>query len=168
VLGLSYLDDVRPDELAPYEEWWGRPQPEVITRQSPAWHRYTLHNAANPAHLADRLRLAPGEWRAYKIAWIGGCVLYDRRALVDAGGFGFWTALPADHVGEDVVAQWRVMARYGGAGILPSGAVHLEAPTTVVHRPVEASSVVDVGGGGSAATDAHASAEEGRRYPLSR
>jgi hypothetical protein len=35
-----------------------------------------------------------------------------------------------------------VMAKYGGAGILPTGAVHLEAPTTVVDRRVEAYDVV--------------------------
>ena len=34
------------------------------------------------------------------------------------------------------------MARYGGAGILPSGAYHLESPTTVTERDVEAWEVV--------------------------
>lgn len=136
--GLSYLDDERPAELEPYEEWAGRPQPERITYGSPEWGRWTLHNAANPTHLADRLRLRPGEWRAYKIAWVGACVLFDRAALESTGGFGFWTDLPAEHCGEDVVAQQRVMQRYGGAGILPSGAVHLESPTTVTDRHVEA------------------------------
>lgn len=65
---------------------------------------------------------ACAKWRAYKIAWIGGCVLYDRAALVEAGGFDFWQRLPADHAGEDVAAQQRVLARFGGAGVLPSGA----------------------------------------------
>ncbi|MCP2163733.1 glycosyltransferase family 2 protein [Goodfellowiella coeruleoviolacea] len=144
VQGLSYLDDVRPHELVPYEEWTGRPEPEVLSVDSPAWQRMTLHNAANPTHLAERLNLAPGEWRAYKIAWVGGCVLYDRQALVRAGGFGFWAELPEEHAGEDVLAQWRVMAKYGGAGILPSGAVHLEAPTTVVNRETEVTRVLPV------------------------
>jgi hypothetical protein len=40
------------------------------------------------------------------------------------------------------VAQWQVMERYGAAGILPSGAVHLESPTTVTERRVEAYDVV--------------------------
>lgn len=40
------------------------------------------------------------------------------------------------------MAQWQVMERYGGAGILPSGAVHLESPTTVTDRRVEAYDVV--------------------------
>ncbi|SDD76603.1 Glycosyl transferase family 2 [Actinokineospora iranica] len=154
VQGLSYWHDERPDELAPYEEWHGPPQPESIAPGTDAWRRWTLHNAANPAHLARGLR--PGEWRAYKIAWVGGCVLYDRAELVAAGGFEFWRDLPAEHVGEDVLAQWRVMARSGGAGILPSGAVHLEAPTTVPNREVEAheylaarAGAVDQGGWGS-------------------
>ncbi|GAA4436470.1 glycosyltransferase family A protein [Actinokineospora soli] len=137
VQGMSYLDDERPDELAAFEEWTGPPEPERIEPGGPAWRRWTLHNAANPAHLTRRLGLRPGEWRAYKIAWVGGCVLYDRAALVDSGGFGFWRDVPPEHCGEDVVAQWRVMARAGGAGILPSGAVHLEAATTVPDRRTE-------------------------------
>lgn len=134
VTGLSYAGDVRPHELEPFELLTGRPQPETITPDSPAHRRYTLHNAANPLHLAQRLRLLDGEWCAYRIAWVGGCVLYDRQALLDCGGFDFGPGLPPEHCGEDVVAQWRVMARHGGAGVLPSGAIHLESPTTVVGR----------------------------------
>jgi glycosyltransferase involved in cell wall biosynthesis len=144
VQGLSYLGDHRPAELSPYEEWEGPPQPEALNATSPAFRRWTLHNAANPTHLAEQLELEPGEWRAYKVAWIGGCVLFDRSVLVASGGFDFWSELPEEHSGEDVVAQWRVMARAGGAGILPSGAIHLEAPTTVPNREVEARNVVSV------------------------
>ena len=38
-----------------------------------------LHNAANPLHLAEE-HVRPGErWvPLYKIAWVAGCVLYDR------------------------------------------------------------------------------------------
>ncbi|MBF6289532.1 glycosyltransferase family A protein [Nocardia cyriacigeorgica] len=142
VQGLSHLDDWRPGELAPFELWHGPPQPEHIVRGEPAWERWTLHNAANPAHLADAVVRRPGQTYAYKIAWIGGCVLYDRGALLDTGGFDFWTDLPAEHSGEDVLAQLRVIARYGGAGLLPSGAIHLESPTTVTDRRVEAYQVV--------------------------
>ncbi|HEV2778892.1 MAG TPA: glycosyltransferase [Actinophytocola sp.] len=171
VQGLSYVDDERPEELEPYEEWPGRPQPELITNGSPEWNRLTLHNAANPVHLAEKLDLAPGEWRAYKVAWIGGCVLYDRAALVAAGGFDFWTDLPPEHAGEDVLAQLRVLAQYGGAGILPSGAVHLEAPTTVPRRDVEAWAVIPVDDGETGETHAahaHAGAEDGGRRALPR
>src|SRR5690606_30634776 len=52
VQGLSYRDDVRPHELAPYEEWRGRVRPERVLRGGPAWGRQLLHNAANPLHLA--------------------------------------------------------------------------------------------------------------------
>jgi glycosyltransferase involved in cell wall biosynthesis len=140
--GLSFLDDVRPHQTACYEEWPGRPSPERIIPGSPAWGRASLHNAANLTHIERRLRLAPGEWRAYKIAWVGGCVLFDRAKLVGCGGFDFWPWLPAEHVGEDVAAQLRVMARYGGAGIIPSGAIHLEAPTTMPVREVDAPKVL--------------------------
>lgn len=137
VQGLSYAEDRRPHERAAYEEWHGPVRPERVRRHDPAWQRYRLHNAANPTHLAEELHLEPGEWRAYKVAWIGACVLYRRDALLEVGGFSFWSDLPAEHAGEDVVAQLRVMERYGGAGILPSGAVHLELPTTVPVRDVE-------------------------------
>jgi GT2 family glycosyltransferase len=145
VQGLSYLDDLRPAELAPFERWAGPPRPERIEPGTPEWERWTLHNAANPVHLA-RQHLRPGErWLPYKIAWVGGCVLYDRRVLEACGGFDFWTDLPESHCGEDVLAQQRVLAAAGGAGILPSGAYHLESPTTVPDRTVQARDVGGVG-----------------------
>jgi hypothetical protein len=79
-----------------------------------------------------------------RLPGVGGCVLFDREALVACGGFDFWDQLPVNHAGEDVAAQWRVMERYGGAGILPSGAVHLESPTTVPDRSTDAADVVFV------------------------
>ncbi len=142
VQGLSFLHDQRPAELEPFERWPGRPEPELIEPGRPAWQRWTLHNAANPAHLARR-HLRPGErWLAYKIAWVGGCVLYDRAVLDAVGGFDFWPDLPPAACGEDVLVQHRVLARAGGAGILPSGAVHLESPTTVPDRTVQARTVI--------------------------
>ncbi|WP_182886568.1 glycosyltransferase family 2 protein [Microbispora sp. H10885] len=137
--GLSYRDDVRPAELAPYEEWTGGVRPERVRRESPAWRRWTLHNASNPLHLAQEHIGAPGprEWRPYKVAWIGGCVLYDRERLLECGGFDFWRSVPPRHAGEDVAAQLRVMERYGGAGLLPSRAYHLELPTTITDRGAE-------------------------------
>jgi GT2 family glycosyltransferase len=140
--GLSFADDVRPEELAYYEEWRGPVRPERISKDSPAFERWRLHNAANLIHVADRLGLDPGEWRAYRVAWIAGCVLFDRRKLLDCGGFDFWVDLPADHAGEDVAAQWRVLARHGGAGIVPSGAVHLESATTVPNRANQATELL--------------------------
>ena len=40
------------------------------------------------------------------------------------------------------MAERRVMARFGGAGILPSGAYHLESPTTVPDREHNASNLL--------------------------
>ncbi|GIH69944.1 glycosyltransferase family A protein [Sphaerimonospora thailandensis] len=135
--GLSHRDDVRPHELSPYEAWNGEVRPERVRRETPAWRRYTLHNAANPLHLAERIGDADRGWQPYKVAWIGGCVLYDRTRLTACGGFDFWRRVPPRHAGEDVVAQLRVMERYGGAGLLPSRAYHLELPTTVTDRRAE-------------------------------
>ncbi len=135
--GLSYVDDHRPEQEKAYQEWTGRPEPERIRPRGRQWRRASLHAAANLLHLTERLDLAPGQWRAYKVAWLGACVLYDRAALVAAGGFDFWPRVPAEHSGEDVAAQLRVLARSGGAGVLPSGAYHLESPTTVPDRAVE-------------------------------
>ena len=146
VQGLSFLEDRRPGELEPFERWDGGVRPERLDRDSAEFERWRLHNAANPAHLAEAVAreggLGPRGWVPYRIAWVGGCVLYRREALVECGGFSFWPELPTEHAGEDVVAQWRVMERYGGAGILPSYAVHLESPTTVPVRDVEASEVL--------------------------
>ncbi|MDQ0692951.1 glycosyltransferase family A protein [Arthrobacter sp. W4I7] len=140
--GLSYLDDRRPEQTAGFEAWDGPVTPERIRPGTPGFERWPLHNAANLSHVSADLSLEPGEWLPYRVAWLGGCVLYRREALTDAGGFTFWPSLPVEHAGEDVVAQWQVMERYGAAGILPSGAVHLESPTTVTDRRVEAYDVV--------------------------
>jgi GT2 family glycosyltransferase len=140
--GLSYLNDRRPEQTQEFSPWEGPVTPERIRPGEPAFRRWPLHNAANLSHLSADLKLEPGQWIPYKVAWVGGCTMYRRRALEDAGGFRFWTQLPPDHCGEDVVAQWRVMEKYGGAGILPTGAVHLESPSTVTDRRVEAFDVV--------------------------
>jgi GT2 family glycosyltransferase len=136
--GLSFTDDVRPHEHEPFEVWTGPVVPEAVRPGTTAFGRWTLHNAANLTHIAAALEIPEGEWLAYRIAWVGACVLYRREALVSCGGFDFWDRLPADHAGEDVVAQWRVMERFGGAGLLPSKAVHLESPTTIPNREVDA------------------------------
>ncbi|MGN9811089.1 glycosyltransferase [Micromonospora sp. BQ11] len=142
VHGLSYDDDVRPETHRHYEEWDRPPTPERIRPGTPEWQRASIHPAANLLHVTRKLRLAPGAWRAYKVSWIGGCVLYDRAKLVDSGGFEFWRRVPDNHQGEDVAAQLAVLARHGGAGVLPSGAYHLESPTTVTERDVEAWEIV--------------------------
>jgi GT2 family glycosyltransferase len=137
VIGLSHIHDVRAHEQR-VEFWSGRVQPERVEPGSPAWARHLLHNAANVWHVQRSLNLAPPAARVYKVAWVGGCVLYDAAMLRAVGGFGFWTELPQEHCGEDVLAQLRVMARFGGCGVLPSGAYHLELPTTVPNREVDA------------------------------
>jgi hypothetical protein len=104
---------------------------------TPAWTRHHLHSAANLFHVQARLG-NPDETRRYKVAWVGGCVLFDTALLRAAGGFDFWRELPPQHCGEDVLAQQRVMARFGGCAILPSGAYHMELPTTVTARAVDA------------------------------
>ena len=140
--GLSYVDDVRAHEHGAYEEWDGPVVPERVRKDVPGWERWRLHNAANLVHLDRALGPDPRGWRAYKVAWAAGCVLFDRAALLEAGGFAFWRDLPADSAGEDVVAQLRVLESRGGAGLLPSGAWHLELPTSVPSRRVDAYAVV--------------------------
>ncbi len=136
VHGLSFYSDVRRDQQV-YQEWVVPPRPERIRPGETAWRRAQLHSAANLAHVTQRLALADGQWRAYKIAWISACVLYDRAKLLHSGGFDFWHKVPAAHCGEDVAAQLQVMERYGGAGIMPSGAYHLESDTTITERAVQ-------------------------------
>ncbi|MES3023058.1 MAG: glycosyltransferase family 2 protein [Pseudomonadota bacterium] len=135
--GLSYLDQVRPHQQH-IEFWESDVCPELVAPGAPAWERHHLHSAANLFHVQARLGLGPGQTRHYRVAWIGGCVLFDTAKLREAGGFDFWSALPAAHCGEDVLAQLRVMERFGGCGIIPSGAYHLELPTTISEREVDA------------------------------
>lgn len=135
--GLSYLDDHRPHEEG-IAFWEHGVSPESVVPDSIAWQRHRLHNAANLLHVQQRLELSPSKPRPYRVAWVGGCVMYDTAKLRDCGGFDFWEALPADHCGEDVLAQLRVMAKYGGCGLIPSGAYHLELPTTLPDRRVNA------------------------------
>jgi GT2 family glycosyltransferase len=140
--GLSFLGDRRPEQTAVFEAWDGPVEPERIRPDTPAFERWSLHSAANLSHLSVELGLRPGEWRPYRVAWVGGCTMFRREALNDVGGFGFWPRLPPGHAGEDVLVQWLVMEKFGGAGILPSGAVHLESPTTVTDRSTEAYEVI--------------------------
>lgn len=143
--GLSYINDERPHQQA-IEFWDSRIEPEQVVPGSPAWSRHLLHSAANLFHVQHRLGLgtdvAMDATRHYRVAWIGGCVLFDTAKLREAGGFNFWSDLPADHCGEDVHAQLRVMARFGGCGILPSDAYHMELPTTITRREVDAPKVL--------------------------
>ncbi len=143
VIGLSYLDDVRPDEQA-IEFWEGRVEPESVVPGTPAWERYRLHNAANLYHAQQRFGITPAHPRKYRVAWVGGCVMYDAAALRAAGGFAFWRELPPEHCGEDVLAQLRVMARSGGCGLIPSGVYHQELPTTVPDRRTDAPRVLPI------------------------
>lgn len=141
--GLSHIDDVRPHQQH-IEFWESDIQPEAVLPGSPAWARHHLHSAANLYHVQARLGLSRQETRLYRVAWIGGCVLFDTEKLRQAGGFDFWTELPAEHCGEDVLAQLRVMARFGGCGIIPSGAYHMELPTTLPVRDFDAPRILPI------------------------
>ncbi|HEY1010850.1 MAG TPA: glycosyltransferase family A protein [Daejeonella sp.] len=137
LIGLSYLNQVRPNEQK-IEFWSGDVLPEVVRPGTKEWDRYPLHNAANIYHVSKKLNVTEKKPKRYKIGWVGGCVLYDTNKLRETGGFTFWRDLPAEHCGEDVMAQLKLMERYGGFGILPSGAYHLELPTTIVNREINA------------------------------
>jgi glycosyltransferase involved in cell wall biosynthesis len=141
--GLSFVDDVRPHQQH-IEFWEGGVQPESIAPTDAAWARHHLHSAANLFHVQGRLGLDKRNTKIYRIAWIGGCVMFDTAMLREAGGFDFWQELPPEHCGEDVLAQLRVMERYGGCGMIPSGAYHMEVPTTIPVRDVDAPKVLPV------------------------
>ena len=138
----SAVDSAKPVDRPPDDvdlELWEEPvRPESVTPDSPQWHRHKLHFAAYLHELGQRLGITKDDQRVYKVAWSGGCVLFDVEKLRAAGGFSFWPDLPPEHCGEDVLAQTRVMAAYGGAGLVPSGAWHQEVPTTVTNREVDA------------------------------
>ncbi|HEU4709761.1 MAG TPA: glycosyltransferase family A protein, partial [Methylophilaceae bacterium] len=139
--GLSYAEQERPHQQQ-IEFWEGQVEPEVVIPEGPGWERYQLHNAANLFHVQQKFGLSREQTRYYRVAWIGGCVLFDTAKLRETGGFDFWPELPPQHSGEDVLAQLRVMERFGGCGIIPSGAYHMELPTTVHERHVDAPKVL--------------------------
>ncbi|MGI8824430.1 MAG: glycosyltransferase family 2 protein [Chloroflexota bacterium] len=130
--GLEYLHDVRPQQQN-IEMWEGPVHPEPFNPSALPWERHLVNNAANPLHLEQRLEL--GEVVRYKVVWVGGAnVLYDGEKLRSIGGFSWWDRLPREHAGEEVVAQFLLIRKYGGCGILPSGTYHLGLPTNVPDR----------------------------------
>jgi glycosyltransferase involved in cell wall biosynthesis len=136
-IGLSYSEDVRPHQHQ--IEFWEEPvQPETILPKTAEWQRHIVHNAANIMHVGQQLNINPENQQKYKIAWVGGCILYDTGKLRENGGFTFWEQLPEEHCGEEVYIQQKLMKKYGGFGLLPSGGYHLELPTTLVNREVNA------------------------------
>jgi GT2 family glycosyltransferase len=143
VIGLSYERDVRPHQQR-IEVWEDKVKPEKILPQSDEWQRYELHNAANIYHIEQKLHASAEAPIPYKVAWVGGCVMYDTEKLKDVGGFDFWKELPDNHCGEDVLAQLRVMKKYGGCGIIPSGVYHQELETTVPDRTVNAPECLEI------------------------
>jgi glycosyltransferase involved in cell wall biosynthesis len=131
--GLGYLDDFRPHQQR-IELWEGPVAPEPFEPESLPWERHYVNNAANPLHLQQQLVRGNGIVR-YKVAWVGGAnVLYDRAKLLDVGGFSWWKRLPPEHAGEEAVAQFLLIRKYGGCAILPSGTYHLGLPTNVEDR----------------------------------
>jgi glycosyltransferase involved in cell wall biosynthesis len=141
-IGPSYANDERPDAQT-YDEI-DEVEPETILPGSDAWRRARLHDAANLLHVQRRLGATPDRPVCYRIAWASACVLFDTEKLRGCGGFSFWRELPPVHVGEDVYAQLRVMARYGGCGVMPSGVYHQEVPTTLPDREIDAPKVLGI------------------------
>lgn len=130
---LDSLHDERPHQQE-IELWQGPVRPEPFTPETIPWERHKVNNAANALHLEARL-VRNGEPVRYKVAWVGGAnILYDRAKLLSVGGFSWWNRLPAQHAGEEVVAQFLLIRKYGGCGILPSGTYHLGLPTNVSDR----------------------------------
>jgi GT2 family glycosyltransferase len=145
VIGLSFQQDIRPDEQV-IEFWEEQVKPENIRPHSLEWKRSTLHNAANLLHVQERFGLTPDQPKKYRVAWIGGCILFSTEKIKDVGGFSFWKELPVEHSGEDVLVQNRVMRKYGGCGLIPSGVYHQELPTTVPNREFDAPYVLPLDG----------------------
>jgi len=138
-VGLEFLPDVRPHQQG--IELWDEPvTPEPLTPETIPWERHVVNNAANPLHL-ERTLAANGEPLRYKVAWVGGNLLYDRAKLLDVGGFSFWDRLPPEHAGEEVVVQFLLARYHGGCGVLPTGTYHLGLPTTLPVREYNATAL---------------------------
>lgn len=136
ISGLRHLGDPWPSDL-PFEPWQGPVQPEPHTWEAIPWQRYRLHIRDNPLHLSRRYA-ADGRTVRYKVVWVGANVLYDREKLLSVGGFSWWSRLPPNHAGEEVLVQLLLARRYGGCAILPAEAYHLELPSEVPDRDIKA------------------------------
>jgi hypothetical protein len=125
VIDLRFRDEHRPDEEA-IEFWDGPVRPEEIGVDSRAWARRKVHRGANLQHLRERLPRTRD--RVYHVADIGGCVLYDTAKLRSVGGFrplGDRGRHPSIPLSTTSATQLRLLDRYGGAGLFPSGAYRL-------------------------------------------
>ena len=134
--GLEYLDDVRPQEQQHFERWQGpvRPEPLQPGTLPLIWDRHKVNNAANPLHLEQQL-VDDDQVLRYKVAWVGAAnLLFDRHKLLSVGGFSWWRRLPQHHAGEEAIAQFLLLRKYGGCALLPSGTYHLGLPTQVTRR----------------------------------
>src|SRR3954463_14007743 len=86
VIGLSYKNDIRPHQQQ-IELWKDGITPETIIPKSNEWERYKVHNAANIFHVGENFNATPDKPIPYKVAWVGGCVMYDTEKLREVGGF---------------------------------------------------------------------------------
>ncbi|MEW5853708.1 MAG: glycosyltransferase family A protein [Myxococcota bacterium] len=111
----------------PLELWNGPVRPETLEPDSPEWERTRLH--LDGATMDAAHHLPPGTVRRYKVAWVAGCVMYDRRKLLTVGGFSFWPRLPPRHVGEEALVQNLLMRRWGGCAIMPALTHRAESPS---------------------------------------
>ena len=136
-VGLWALAEVRPEEQQ-IEVWDGPVVPEKVDPDCPPIGRHRVNNGATPLHLEQKLITGDRPLVRYKVAWVGANVLYDRLKLLSVGGFSWWPRLPAKHAGEDVLPQLLLLERHGGCGVLPSGTYHMQLPTTVEDREVDA------------------------------
>lgn len=130
VIDLRFRDEHRPDEEA-IEFWDGPVRPEEIGVDSRAWARRKVHRGANLQHLRERLPRTRD--RLYHVADIGGCVLYDMAMLRSVGGFrprGDHGRHPSTPLSTTSATQLRLLDRYGGAGLFPSGAYRLTPIST--------------------------------------
>jgi len=133
VVDLRFRDEHRPEEEA-IEFWDAAVRPEEIGVESPGWARRKVHRGANLQHLRERLPRTRD--RLYHVADIQGCILYDAEKLRSVGGFR--TATQHAHplsVPQSTVsaAQLRLLGRFGGAGLFPSGAYRL---TPITSQPL--------------------------------
>jgi hypothetical protein len=130
VVDLRFRDEHRPDEEV-IDFWDGPVRPEEIRLDSRAWARRKVHRGANLQHLRERLPRTRD--RLYRVADIGGCVLYDTARLRSVGGFrplGDHGRHPSMPLSTTSAAQLRLLDRYGGAGLFPSGAYRLTPVAT--------------------------------------
>lgn len=84
--------------------------------------------------MQSRLGLTREDTRHYRVAWIGGCVLFDTAKLRTAGGFDFWPQLSVNGAAHEAGLTGAVVDAMRAPAVDLSGKLSLAALCGLLER----------------------------------